>query len=258
MVVATFNAAGIRARLDGVLDWLAETQPDLLAIQETKVEDDKFPLGDFEELGYNVAISGQKSWNGVALLARGPITGVRRGFEDPRFPEDARIITGEVGGITFINTYVPNGSAVGTDKFDYKLRWLEQFRRFLDQNFSPSQPLVWLGDINIAPTEDDVFDPKRHRGKVGFHPDEISRLNNIVEWGLVDLFRKHTAGSGHYTFWEFTIPKSVERNLGWRIDHIYGSAPIAEACAKCWVDREARSGTRPSDHTFVLADLRLQ
>lgn len=257
MVLATYNAAGVRARLSGILDWLAEHEPDVLAIQETKVEDHLFPLASFEELGYNVAINGQKSWNGVAIVSRQPVTNVRKGFQDDLFPEDARIIAGDVGDFTIINTYVPNGSAVGSEKFEYKLRWLDRFRKYLQQGFSAERPVVWLGDINIAPTENDVFDPKRHRGKVGFHPDEISRLEKIIDWGFDDLFRMHHEGPGHYTFWEFTIPKSVERNLGWRIDHIYGTHPVAEACIRAWVDKAPRVGERPSDHTFVLAEIDL-
>lgn len=257
MVVATYNAAGVRARLAGILDWLADNEPDVLALQETKVEDHLFPLASFEELGYNVAINGQKSWNGVALVSRLPITNVRKGFQDDLSVEDARIIAGDIGGLTVINTYVPNGSAVGTEKFDYKLVWLERFAKYLRRHFDAAEPTVWLGDINIAPTENDVFDPKRHRGKVGFHPDEISRLEKILDWGLTDLFRKHHEGPGYYTFWEFTIPKSVERNLGWRIDHIYGTKPVSEACSRCWIDKGPRTGERPSDHTFVLAEIDL-
>jgi exodeoxyribonuclease-3 len=257
MVLATFNAAGLRARLPGVLEWLAENEPDIVGIQETKVEDAKFPAAEFEELGYNVAINGQKSWNGVALLSRAPIMGLRKGFQDDLFPEDARLIAGEINGLTVINTYVPNGSSVGSDKFDYKLRWLERFRRYLDQNFRPDQPLIWMGDINIAPTEHDVYNPRYFRGKVGFHPDEISRLQTAIDWGLTDLFRKFHDGPGHYTYWDFVIPKAVERNLGWRIDHIYATKPGVDATSRVWVDKEARMSERPSDHTYVLAEIDL-
>jgi exodeoxyribonuclease-3 len=257
MIVATYNAAGLRARMPGVLDWLAENEPDVLVIQETKVEDDKFPVSDFEELGYHVAISGQKSWNGVAIVSRDPIESVRRGFQDDLFPEDARIIAGQVNGVTIINTYVPNGSAVGTDKFDYKMRWLDRFYRYMAENYRPDQPLIWLGDMNIAPTENDVYDPKRHWGKVGFHPDEISRLQKIIDWGLTDLFRMHTEGPGHYTYWDFVIVTSLARNLGWRIDHIYATQPVAQACVRCWIDKDRRSGDRPSDHTYVVAEIDL-
>lgn len=253
MTIATYNAAGIRARLDGILDWLATNEPDVLAIQETKVEDAKFPLAAFEELGYHAAINGQKAWNGVATLSRSVPTNVRRGFEDPTMPEDARLLTCEVDGLTIINTYVPNGSSVGSDKFAYKLRWLERFRRYLDESFRPDQPLVWLGDINVAPTPDDVYDSPRFLGGVGHHPEEFSRLTDIVSFGLTDLFRLHHPGSGYFTFFDFTIPNGAKRNLGWRIDHVYATAPLVPTSVDCTIDREARLGEKPSDHTYVVA-----
>lgn len=254
MLVATFNAASIRARLDCVLEWLAENEPDVLAIQETKVENEKFPSADFEDLGYHLALNGQKSWNGVATLTREPTLNTVRGFVDDLFPEDARIIACEVHGITIVNTYVPNGNAVGTEKFDYKLRWLDRFHRLVAERYRPDQPLIWLGDINIAPTPNDVYNSAKMLGKVGHHPEEFARLAAIVDWGLVDVFRRFHDGPGFYTFWDFVIPKSVERNLGWRIDHIYATVPLAQTCARCWIDLEPRKSERPSDHTFVVAE----
>lgn len=237
-----------------ILDWLAVNEPDVLAIQETKVEDDKFPLSDFEELGYHAAIHGQKSWNGVATLSRHAIQNVRQGFGDELFPTDCRILTCEVAGVKIVNTYVPNGTAVGTDKWDYKLRWLDRFALWLRQNFRPDEPFVWLGDINIAPEPDDVYNSKRFYGGVGHHPDEFSRLDKIIEFGLTDLFRKFHQEAGYYTYFDFVIPKAPERNLGWRIDHIYATAPMVERCTACTIDKEARMEEKPSDHTFVVAD----
>lgn len=254
MKVVTFNAASVRARLPLLLDWMAENEPDVLAVQETKVEDDKFPAETFQELGYHLAIHGQKSWNGVATLSRHPIRDVRKGFGDEVMPNDCRVISCEVEGVRVINTYVPNGSSVGSDKFEYKLRWLERFRRYLGEHHRPDEPLIWLGDINIAPKPEDVFDSRRMLGGVGHHPEEFERLDRIVDFGLVDTFRMHTQGLGHYTFWEFTIPKALERNLGWRIDHIYATEALAARCTSCVVDREARARERPSDHTFVVAE----
>jgi exodeoxyribonuclease-3 len=253
MKIATFNANSIRARLDIVLGWLDEHEPDVLAIQEIKCENDKFPTEAFEEAGWQVAVHGQKSYNGVALVSRSPILNVRRGFEDPTWPEDCRIISGTVNGVQIINTYVPNGTALGTEKFAYKLRWLPRFRQWVQAHFNPMDDVVWLGDINIAPTENDVFDPKRHYGKVGFHPEEIEALLDVLGWGWFDAFRKFHEGPGHYTFWEFVIPKAFERNLGWRIDHIYATAPLLGKCTACVVDREPRGFEKPSDHTFVMA-----
>jgi exodeoxyribonuclease-3 len=253
MKVATFNAASVRARLPLIIEWLAEHEPDVVGIQETKVEDDKFPAADFEDLGYILTLHGQKAWNGVSLLSRSHPTGIVRGFEDDLFPSDARIISAEIDGIRFINTYVPNGSSVGSDKFVYKLRWLERFGQFLRERYSPSQPLIWMGDINIAPTPKDVYDSPKFLGGVGHHPDEFSRLGQILDFGLIDVFRKFHTEAGLYTFWDFVLPRGVERNLGWRIDHIYATAALAEACTSCEIDLDARNQVKPSDHTFVTA-----
>lgn len=257
MKLVTYNAAGIRARLVNFADWLAVNEPDVVAIQETKVEDDKFPREHFEDLGYEIAVYGQKSWNGVALLSRRPMTNVRVGFGDELMPNDARIIAATIDGVQVINTYVPNGNTVGSEKWEYKLRWLDRFRVYLDQNFHPEEPLIWCGDINVAPTPDDVYNSKRMYGGVGHHPDEFSRLATILDFGLIDLFRKFTPEAGHYTFWDFVLPQGVARNLGWRIDHIYGTKVVADLCTSCTIDREARSYEKPSDHTYVIAEFDL-
>ncbi len=254
MKIATYNAASVRARLPLLVEWLAENEPDVLAIQETKVEDDKFPRDEFEELGYEIAVHGQKSWNGVALLSRIPLTNVRAGFGDELMPVDARIISASIAGMQIINTYVPNGNTVGSDKWDYKLKWLERFYRFVREDFDLNRPLVWLGDINVAPNPEDVYDSPRLLNGVGHHPDEFVRLAKILELGFTDLFRLYEPGGSHYTFWDFTIPNGVKRNLGWRIDHIYANSIAAQRCTRCWIDRDARLLERPSDHTFVLAD----
>ncbi len=257
MKIATFNAASIRARLPIVLEWLAEHEPDVLAVQETKVEDDKFPREEFEELGYHLAIHGQKSWNGVVTLSRLPATGVRCGFSDDLFPSDCRLLVTEIDGLPILNTYVPNGNRVGSDKFDYKLRWLERFVQFLNQNFSPQTPLIWLGDVNIAPTPLDVYDSKRFYGGVGHHPEEFKRLDRIKEWGLTDLYRMLHPEERGFTFWDFVIPNSVPRDLGWRIDHIYATEPLVGKCLSCEVDRAPRLEHRPSDHTFLVAEFEI-
>lgn len=257
MKIATLNVNSVRMRLDAVLEWLAANEPDVLGLQETKCADDKFPRFEFEEMGWNVEIYGQKSYNGVALVSRHPIQNVRRGFEDPRFPEDCRLIEGAVGGVTVVNTYVPNGTVVGSDKFDYKLRWLERLLAHFETRHRPDEPIAWLGDMNIAPTPDDVWESRRHLGKVGHHPDEFARLAALVSWGFEDVFRRFHAGPGHYTFWDYVIPRSFDNNLGWRIDHIYATPGLAARATACTIDRSLRQGDKPSDHTAVIAEFDL-
>ena len=252
MRVATYNAASVRARLPLLVEWLQENPVDVLGIQETKVEDDKFPRAEFEALGYEVALNGQKAWNGVALLSKLPMTDISKGFGDPDMPEDARIIAATINGIRMINTYVPNGNTVGSEKWEYKMKWLEKFKDLIDSQ-DKSLPLLWMGDINVAPQPHDVFDSPKMLGNVGHHPDEFARLSKIVSIGLIDLFRLFTFEGGHYTFWDFVIPAALQRGLGWRIDHIYTTEDLAEKCTSCVIDVEARKRERPSDHTFVIA-----
>lgn len=256
MKIATFNANSIRVRMPIILDWLAENEPDVLAVQETKCEDDKFPVADFEDAGWHAYFHGQKSYNGVALISRQPLANVSAGLGNPLMPDDCRVLSGALGEWRIVNVYVPNGNAVGSDKFEYKLQWLKEFRKFLSSRYRPADKLIVLGDINIAPTPDDVFDSQKHLGKVGHHPAEFEALDLVKGFGLVDLFRLKTQGPGHYTFWEFVIRNSVEKNLGWRIDHIYGTQPVADRLIACEIDKAPRLLDKPSDHTFVWAQFK--
>lgn len=257
MKVATFNANSIRIRLEIILEWLTENDIDVLAIQETKCEDALFPEDAIQDAGYHAAFHGQKSYNGVATLSREPIRNVQMGFGDPTMPEDCRILVADVGPLRILNTYVPNGTKVGSEKWDYKMKWLEAFRGFAAKQFQANPNTVWLGDINVARHPEDVYDSKKVLNGVGHHPDEFKRLDAILEIGLVDLFRKFTAEGGHFTYWEFVVPNSVARNVGWRIDHIYTLPGLADKCTSCTIDKGPRLLERPSDHTFVVAEFDL-
>ncbi len=255
MRIATFNVNSVRARMPRLSEWLEEAQPDIVALQETKVDDDKFPILELEEIGYRSYIHGQPRLNGVCFLSKTELTDVTTGFCDPDMPEDCRIIVARAGDLTLINTYVPNGTSVISPNFPYKLQWLERFREFCNSLGSTDDPLIWLGDINIAPTPDDVYDSHRKLGGIGHHPEEFVRLKRIVEWGWTDCFRLFTSGPGHYTYFDFRFPNVLQRNLGWRIDHIYASQAVLPQVQRCWIDKEVRTREKPSDHAPVLIDL---
>ncbi|KAA0224576.1 MAG: Exodeoxyribonuclease III [Fimbriimonadales bacterium] len=255
MRIATYNVNSVRMRLPILERWLAEASPDLVAIQETKVEDKDFPREPFEAMGYRVEVHGQKARHGVAMLSKLPITIAARGFGDGDQEDDRRLMVADVEGIRFVNSYVPNGTQVGTDKFVYKLWWMKRLRKFLDETCDKGHPLVWLGDVNVAPTADDLHDAKRNYGKVGHHPDEFAALADVTGWGLTDVYRRFHEGPGHYTFWDYRLPKAVERGLGWRIDHIYANDAILNRFTAARVDVWPRLEEKPSDHAPVVADL---
>jgi len=257
MKIASFNVNSIRARMPRLIEWLEVANPDVVALQETKVEDGTFPFSDLEPFGYHISIHGQKSYNGVAILSRSPISDVESGFGDEAWPTDCRIIRAVIDGVQIINTYVPNGTKVGGEKWEYKMAWLEHFGKFCHDLGSTSDKIIWLGDINIAPKPEDVYEPERNVGDVGHHPDEFSRLERIVDWGWTDVFRQQTQGPGHYTFWDFRLPNSVQRKLGWRIDHMYASEALKSKCERVWVDEHVRLREKPSDHAPILAEFNL-
>jgi len=253
MKFATFNTNSIRARLDAVTAWLAREQPDILCLQETKVQDKDFPEKEFEDQGYEVAFRGQKSYNGVAILSRHPLGEIRKDLYE-KGDDQARFISAEIQGLLVINVYVPQGYAVGTDKFDYKLRWLRDLLAHVRTHHDPARPALMAGDFNVALEAADVFDPEKFKGEVSFHPDEQACLRAFMDWGLVDIFRKHEPGGEHYTFWDYRIPNALKRKMGWRIDYILATAPVAEKSKRVWIDKEARLRPKPSDHTFLVAE----
>jgi len=253
MKLATFNTNSIRARLPIITGWLDREQPDVVCIQETKVQDKDFPVDPFEEAGYHVIFKGQKSYNGVAIISRIPADDVLLNLYDKE-DEQARFISARIGDIPVINVYVPQGYAVGTDKFEYKLSWLKDLLEHIKGNYDPDLPLLVAGDFNVALEPIDVFDPEKFKGEVGFHPDEQAIMREFLDWGLMDIFRKHEPDGGLYTFWDYRIPNALKRKMGWRIDFILATAPIAKKSARVWIDTEARLLEKPSDHTFLVAE----
>ena len=255
--IATFNANSIRARLRIVINWLHEHRPDVLCIQETKVQDRDFPVDPFREAGYETVYHGQKSYNGVALATLRPPEEVRIGFDDDDGETEARMLYARVDGISIVNTYVPQGRTPDTEFFEAKIRFFERLKGFFQRTSATDSYLVWAGDFNVAPEPMDVFDPERLQGHVGFHPEEHRALGQVKDWGFVDVFRKHNTEPKQYTFWDYRLPKSFDRNLGWRLDHIWSTRALADRSVGAWIDREARGMEKPSDHTFLVADFDL-
>jgi exodeoxyribonuclease-3 len=238
------------------LDWLTEHNPDVLCLQETKVQDKDFPTEAFKNAGYRAVYTGQKAYNGVAVISKLPGDMTRLNLYDSD-GEDARFIRTRINEIPLINVYVPQGYEVGSDKFEYKLRWLTDLLDFVKNSYDPAMPLIVAGDFNIALEPIDVYDPDQFRGKVAFHPDEQAIFQEFLGWGLVDVFRKHRPEGGKYTFWDYRIPNGFKRNLGWRIDYILATPPLAGKSQNAWIDREPRSRPKPSDHTFLIAEFQI-
>jgi exodeoxyribonuclease-3 len=256
--VATYNANSIRARLGLVLDWLGQESPDILCLQETKVQDEDFPLEAFRELDYRAAFRGQKAQAGVAIISRERPQEVAFGLDDGGPPDEARLIRAVIGGLPILNAYVPQGRAVDSAHFRYKLEWLARLRALLERHHTPQEPLLWVGDFNVAPEPIDVHDPARARNHVDFHPQARAALQRVQEWGLTDVFRlHHPEEPGHYTFWDYRVRGALERGVGWRVDHIWATEPLASKSTQAWIDQKARRAERPSDHTFVVAEFLL-
>lgn len=254
MKIATWNVNSLRVRLPHVLDWLATEQPDVLALQETKTEDLKFPAAEIEAAGYRAVYSGQKTYNGVAVLSRAvaeePVVDPD-GLEDPQ----RRILAVTVEGVRVIDLYVPNGSEVDSDKYRYKLDWLAKLRRWLRLELDLHPRLVVLGDFNIAPDDRDVYDPVAWHEKILCSTPERDAFRGLLELGLSDAFRQFEQPERSFTWWDYRM-NGFRRNLGLRIDHILLSPVLAETCSGCRVDPAPRKLDRPSDHAPVIAEFR--
>lgn len=253
MKIATFNANSIRSRADVIRKWLDLHQPDVLAVQETKVQDAGFPMELFEGTGYHVIFRGQKSYNGVAIITRHqPEQIVSRLPDDPT--DQARFLKAKIGPLTLLNTYIPQGMDINSEKFQYKLNWFSWLKAYLETHHSPREPLLWVGDLNVARQDIDVHDPKRLWGHVCFCQEVQDALENVMEWGLTDIFRRFCPEPDQYTFWDYRVPNGFKRNLGWRIDYIMATDPLVKACTGCRIDKEPRGWEKPSDHTFLTAE----
>jgi exodeoxyribonuclease-3 len=252
--IASWNVNSIRARLDRVVEWVRAQRPDVVCLQETKVQDGEFPTSVFREFGYESVAHGQKSYNGVALLSMHGLTDVLRGFDDGDEEGDgSRLIAATVRGVRVYSAYVPNGQMVGSDAWDRKLHWLARLRRTLEHRHASADELAAVcGDFNVAPEERDVYDPDFWRPTVLFHPEARASLRHLCEFGLVDTLRLHHAEPQLYSWWDYRM-LAFPKNKGLRIDLILATRGLAARCTAAGIDREPRKGKLPSDHAPITA-----
>jgi exodeoxyribonuclease-3 len=250
---ATWNVNSLKVRLPQLLDWLKSQQPDVVCLQETKLQDENFPTEEIAAAGYHALYSGQKTYNGVALLSKESghdvVDGIP-GFSDPQ----KRVLAATFRGIRTICIYIPNGQSVDSDKYQYKLEWLTALHQWLKQELARHPKLALLGDYNIAPDERDVHDPKLWEGQVLFSLPEREAMQGLLKLGLADSFRLFEQPEKSFTWWDYRM-NAFRRNMGLRIDHILLSKELAAACTSCLIDRDMRKLERPSDHVPVMAEV---
>ena len=252
MKIATWNVNSLKVRLPHVIDWAHEHRPDVIALQETKLTDDRFPLEAIAEAGYRAAYAGQKTYNGVAILSREAEEDVQTdiaGLDDP----DRRILAATIAGVRVINLYVVNGREVGSEKYEYKLQWLEAVTGFVRAELGRFERLVVLGDFNIAPEDRDVHDPEAWHEKILCSTPEREALERLLDCGLQDTFRLFEQEENSFTWWDYRAA-AFRRNMGLRIDLILASQSMAKGCTACSIDKAPRRRERPSDHTPVMAE----
>lgn len=252
MRIVSWNINSLRKRQERLLAWLAATQPEIVCLQETKCTDEQFPVEPLRAAGYHAAFHGQKSYNGVAILARSEPTDIRCGLDDAHDDSHARVIAATVAGVRIVCVYAPNGQAVGSDAFIYKMSWYARLRAYLERHESAAQPLLVCGDFNVAPADADVHDPALWRGAIMCSEPERAAFQELCAFGLTDTFRLHESGTGFFSWWDYRM-LSFPKNRGLRIDALLASAPLAARCTAGGIERELRKGKEPSDHAPVWA-----
>lgn len=260
MKIATWNVNSLRVRLPQVLDWLAANPVDALCLQETKQEDSAFPHAELAAAGYRAVHAGQKTYNGVAILARQPLGDIQRGivgFDDPQQRLIAATLDTATGPLRLVCAYFPNGQEVGSEKYEYKLRWISALTNSLRQELANTDKLALVGDFNIAPEDRDVHDPAAWKDKILCSAPERRAFQDMLELGLIDAFRLFDQAENSFSWWDYRM-MGFRRNLGLRIDHILISRGLRDHCVSCQVDKAPRRLERPSDHAPVVADLTLE
>jgi len=255
--LASWNVNSIRVRRDRLLRWLEAQRPDVLCLQELKATEAQFPFEAVREAGYEAVVSGQKTYNGVAILVRRgvPIDDVRAGLADATEDPSSRLLSASVLGLRIVTVYVPNGQVVGSEKYAFKLEWLRRLRAFLERHHRTAEPLVLCGDFNVAPEPRDVERPREWETSVLFHEEVRAALQQVMAWGLADTFRLHHKEGGFYSWWDYR-KLSFPKNDGLRLDLILATEPLARRCTETSIDRNERKGKLASDHAPVLATFR--
>ncbi len=254
----------VRTRLTQIINWINQVNPDVLCLQETKVIDEDFPIKPFIELGYEVKVYGQKSYNGVAIISKIHIENISRGFSDELNKEDSiqnfsdqkRLISADINGIKIINVYVPNGSSLNSEKFNYKINWLNKLASFIDERNKKGDLICLLGDFNIALSDKDIHDPHKYNGGIMASEIERNALNNVLKGKFIDSFRIYEMNTGHWSWWDYRN-NAYELNKGWRIDHIFLSKSLSSVLKSCVIDSNPRGNIQPSDHAPVMINLKL-
>ncbi len=253
MKLATWNVNSVRARLERLLRWLEKQRPDVLCLQELKVSDEDFPFDEVRAAGYQAAVFGQRTYNGVAILSREEPADVVRGFDDGADDPAARLIAARACGVTVVCVYVPNGGEIGSDKWAYKLDWLRRLRAWLERRHRLDERLALCGDLNVAPEARDCSDPVAWEGTVLYHPEARAALRGVTDWGLIDAFRLKRPEPGLYSWWDYRM-LAFPKNVGLRIDHVFATPPLAERATAAAIDRDERKGKQPSDHAPVVVE----
>ena len=254
MKIATWNVNSVRTREERLLRFLGRHRPDVVCLQELKVSEEKFPFEPLREAGYHAAVHGQKTYNGVAILSRSEPEDIRKSFDDGVDDPQARFISAVIDNVRVMSAYVPNGSTVGSEKWEYKLEWFARLRRYLERRADPKEPLALCGDLNIAPDDSDVAFPVSWRDSVLCYEEGRQALEDVRQWGFVNAFRlKHPEG-GIYSWWDYRRLAFVKKD-GLRIDHIFVTEPLSKRVVSAEVDRQERKGKQPSDHAPVIVEL---
>jgi len=254
MRIITWNVNSVRVRQERLLALLQRHAPDVVCLQELKLEAPAFPAELVRQAGYHAVLLGQKTYNGVAILSKQEPVSVLYGLDDGVDDPQARLVSAVVGGVRVVSVYVPNGGAMGSDKWFYKLQWLQRLRAWLERHARPDQPVVVGGDYNVAPDALDVHDPAAWLDEPLYHPEARAALESVLSWGLRDTFReRHPGAPNMFSWWDYRM-LAFPKNRGLRIDHLFATAPLADRCTHAFIDRDERKGDSPSDHAPVVAD----